>query len=151
MTIELNFGQVRLADGTVSDVAKEIALIATAQPAPATDVDVELEALAEAALMADMEFKDAETKQKSAKDAFKKALADRGLLKQDTKAVGVVRTIIKKTRRFDPNLAKQLLSAEEIAKYSDISSALVKANVAPNVYEMFQADQGFSLELKVAD
>lgn len=146
MTIELNFGQVRLADGSVSDVHKELELMSAPSAA-----DIELEHLAEAALQADMAFKEAERLKDSSKAAFKKALEARGLLKQDTRAVGVVRTIIKKTRRFDPALAKQLLTAEEVAKYSDISSALVKANVAPAVYEMFQADQGYSLELKVAD
>lgn len=146
MTIELNFGQVRLADGTVTDVHKELELMSAPSAA-----DIELEHLAEEALEADIAFKEAERKKDSTKAAFKKALEARGQLKQDTRAVGVVRTIIKRTRRFDPALAKQLLTAEEIAKYSDISSALVKANVAPKVYEMFQADQGYSLELKVAD
>lgn len=146
MTIELNFGQVRLADGTVTDVHKELELMT-----PPSAADIELEHLAEEALEADIAFKEAERKKDSTKAAFKKALEARGQLKQDTRAVGVVRTIIKKTRRFDPALAKQLLTPEEIAKYSDISSALVKANVAPKVYEMFQADQGYSLELKVAD
>jgi hypothetical protein len=147
MTIELNYGQVRLADGTVSDVAKELSLMSTDKSA----ADIELEHLAEEALKADLEAKEAADRQKAAKDAFKKALQDRGMLASDTKAVGPVRTIIKKTRRFSKTLAKQLLTPEEVAKYSDIDSALVKANVAPNVYEMFQEDQGFSLELKVAD
>ena len=146
MTIELNFGQVRLADGTVSDVAKELELMSSPSAA-----EIELEHLAEAALQADIEFKEAEIKKDSAKAAFKKALEARGQLNPDNKNVGVVRTIIKRMRRFDPALAKQLLTAEEIAKYSDISSALVKANVAPSVYEMFQKDSGYSLEVKVAD
>lgn len=145
MTIELNFGQVRLADGTVSDIAKELALSA---PSAA---QIELEHLAEEALEADIAFKEAERKKDSAKAALKKALQENGLLHPDNKNVGVVRTIIKQTRRFDPALAKQLLTEEEIARYSDISSAKVKANVPPAVYEMFQADQGYSLELKVAD
>lgn len=131
MTIELNFDQI----------------IAQAR----TNPNIELEHLAEAALQADIAFKEAERVKDSTKAAFKKALEARGQLNQDTRAVGVVRTVIKRLRRFDPNLAKQLLTAEEVARYSDISSALVKANVAPNVYEMFQADQGYSLELKVAD
>lgn len=148
MTIELNFGQARLADGTLSDAAKELSLTGLEAPSAA---DIELEHLAEVALQADLAAKEAADRQKAAKDALKKALQDRGLLKQDTRAVGVVRTIIKQTRRFSPALAKQLLTEEEITRYSDISSALVKANVAPNVYEMFQEDQGYSLELKVAD
>lgn len=148
MTIELNFGQVRLANGTVSDVAKELTLSGLEGPSAE---DIELEHLAEVALQADFAAKEAADRQKAAKDALKKALEARGKLNQDTKAIGVVRTIIKKTRKFDPTLAKQLLTEEEIARYSDINAALVKANVAPNVYEMFQADQGYSLELKVAD
>lgn len=145
MTIELNFGQARLADGTVTDITKELALSA---PSAA---DIELEHLAEEALQADIAAKEAARVQESTKAAFKKALEARGQLNQDTRAVGVVRTIIKKTRKFDPALAKQLLTAEEIAEYSDISAAKVKANVAPKVYEMLQADQGYSLELKIAD
>ena len=124
----------------------------TQTTAPAQiDADTELERLAEAALVADMNFKEAETAKNDAKAAFKKALEARGALNPDTKAVGVVRTIVKRMRRFDKSLASQLLTAEEIAKYSTIDSAVVKANVAPNVYEMFQKDSGYSLEVKVAD
>jgi hypothetical protein len=112
-------------------------------------IEAELEALAEEALEADIAAKDAVAKQASTKAALKKALEEAGKLDSDTKAVGVVRTIIKRVRRFDAKLAEELLTPEEVAKYSAISSALVKANVAPTVYEMMQADQGFSLELKV--
>lgn len=116
---------------------------------PKPNPDAWLELLAEEALEADAAFKEAKTKAESTKAAFKKALEDAGKLDGDTKAVGVVRTIIKRTRRFDPALAKQLLTPEEVAQYSDISGALVKANVAPAAYELMQADTGFSLELKV--
>ncbi len=116
-----------------------------------SDPNVELERLAEAALIADINAKEAAEVQKSAKEALKKALEARGMLNSDTKAVGVVRTIVKQVRRFDKSLASDLLTAEEIAKYSSIDSALVKANVAPNVYEMFQKDYGYSLEVKVGD
>jgi len=115
----------------------------------AAAADLQLEFLAEEALQADIEAKAAVAKQESAKKALKDALAAAGKLDQDTKAVGVVRTIIKRVRRFDPKLAEQLLTPEEIAKYSAISGALVKANVAPTVYELLQSDQGFSLELRV--
>jgi hypothetical protein len=112
-------------------------------------IEAELEALAEAALEADIAAKAAVAKQESAKKAFKEALEKAGKLDGDTKAVGVVRTIIKRTRRFDPKLAEQLLTPEEVAKYSAISGTLVKQNVAPAAYELMQADTGFSLELKV--
>ena len=134
-----------LPDGTESDLDKELALIGN----PAPSGDALLEALAEEALEADIEAKAAVAKQAATKAALKKALEDAGKLDQDTKAVGVVRTIIKRVRRFDATLAEELLTPEEVAKYSAISSALVKANVAPTVYELMQADQGFSLELKV--
>lgn len=114
-----------------------------------SEPDADLEALAEAALVADMNAKEAVALQASTKAAFKEALAKSGRLNGDTKAVGVVRTIIKATRRFDPALAKQLLTAEEVAKYSDISGALVKANVSPVEYNLMQADTGFSLEVRV--
>lgn len=116
---------------------------------PSPNPDAWLEALAEEALEADLAAKEAVARQASTKAALKKALEDAGKLDGDTKAVGVVRTIIKRTRRFDAALAKELLTPEEVAKYSDISGALVKANVAPSVYEMMQADTGYSLELKV--
>lgn len=121
--------------------------------APATQdrpfQDSMLEELAEAALEADIAAKAAIATQESAKKAFKEALEAAGKLDQDTKAVGVVRTIIKRVRRFDPKLAEQLLTPEEIAAYSAISGAKVKQNVAPAAYELMQADQGFSLELRV--
>ena len=131
-TLKLNLGTNTLADLKAEHAAER-----------------ELELLAEEALEADLAAKEAIVRQASTKAALKKALEEAGKLDGDTKAIGVVRTIIKRTRRFDPALAKQLLNAEEIAKYSDISGALVKQNVAPAVYEMMQADQGFSLELKV--
>lgn len=109
----------------------------------------DLEKLAEEALEADIEFKAAEARKDSAKKALKEALEAAGKLDQDTRAIGVVRTIIKKTRRFSPDLATQLLTPEEIAKYSTVNSALVKANVAPAAYELMQADLGWSLEVKV--
>jgi hypothetical protein len=111
--------------------------------------ETKLELLAEAALEADIAAKEAIALQASTKAAFKEALEKAGKLDGDTKAVGVVRTIIKRTRRFDPKLAEQLLTSEEVAKYSAISGSLVKANVAPAAYELMQADTGFSLELKV--
>lgn len=111
--------------------------------------DAMLEELAEEALEADIEFKAAEARKDSAKKALKDALEKAGKLDQDTKAIGVVRTIIKKTRRFSAELAEQLLTPEEIAKYSSVNSAKVKANVAPAAYELMQADLGWSLEVKV--
>lgn len=126
--------------------------LTVSQPATAAaGSDAELEALAEAALLADINAKEAAEAQKSAKDAFKKALEARQMLNSDTKQVGVVRTIVKATRRFDKTLAAQLLTEDEIAKYSSLDGALVKANVAPAVYEMFQRDYGFSLEVKVGE
>jgi hypothetical protein len=116
---------------------------------PTPNPDAWLEALAEEALEADMAAKDAVALQASTKAALKKALEEAGKLDQDTKAVGVVRTIIKRVRRFSKDLAEELLTPDEVAQYSSIDSAKVKANVAPSVYEMMQADQGFSLELKV--
>lgn len=144
MKLSLNTA-ITLADGSQSDVIKELSLIGN-QPSAA---DAELEALAEEALEADMAAKAAIVLQASTKAAFKEALEKTGKLNGDTKAVGIVRTIIKRTRRFDPSLAEQLLTPEEVAQYSAISGALVKANVAPAAYELMQSDQGFSLELKV--
>lgn len=113
--------------------------------------DSELEQLADAALLADLKAKEAAEEQKSAKEAFKKALEARGALGPNTRAVGHVRTIIKPSRRFSASLAKELLSEAEVEKYSvtTLDSALVKRNVAPDVYELMQADFGFSLEVKV--
>lgn len=121
----------------------------TEAPAQRPYQDQILEELAEEALEADIAAKAAVAKQESTKKALKEALQAAGKLDQDTKAVGVVRTIIKRVRRFDPKLAEQLLTPEEIAAYSTISGALVKQNVAPSAYELMQSDQGFSLELKV--
>ena len=113
--------------------------------------DLDLEQLAEAALVADMKFKEAEAEKDAAKAAFKKALEARGQLNPDYRGVGVVRTVIKETKRFDKSLATQLLTPEEVAKWSTIDSALVKNNVTPDTYAMMQKSYGFSLELKVAD
>jgi hypothetical protein len=122
--------------------------ISTAAPEIA---DAELEHLAELALEADMEAKAAAEKQKAAKEAFKKALEVRNALNQNTRNVGVVRTVIKNVRRWDEKKAKELLNADEVERYSvkKLDSALVKRNVTPDTYELMQADFGYSLEVKV--
>ena len=112
---------------------------------------IDLEHLAEMALRADIDAKEAAEKAKGLKDQLKDALDKAGKLNGDTKAVGNARTVIKKTRRFDASLAAQLLTAEEAAKYSKIDGALVKKNVTPDTYELMQRDFGYSLELKVND
>jgi len=111
-------------------------------------LEAELEALAEEALEADMEFKAAEAKKDAAKKRLKDALEKAGKLDKDTKAIGVVRTIIKETKRFDPELAKAQLTKKLIAECSTISGTLVKAKVTPAQYEAMQSPQGYSLELK---
>ena len=113
--------------------------------------DIDLEHLAEMALRADMEAKEAAEKAKDLKDQFKTALEAAGKLNGDTKAVGNARTVIKQVRRFDPKLAADLLTEEEARKYSKIDGALVKKNVTPDTYELMQREMGYSLELKVAD
>lgn len=115
--------------------------------------DAELELLAERALDADMAAKEAIEHQKAAKEAFKSALEARNALNGDTKAVGIVRTIIKPVRRFDEKRALQLLTDDEAKRFSvtKLDSALVKRNVTPDSYEMMQSDFGYSLEVKVAD
>ena len=115
--------------------------------------DAELEILAERALNADIAAKEAAEAQKTAKEAFKKALEERGQLNGDYKGIGVVRTIIKNVRRWDEKRAMQLLTPEEVERYSTkkLDSALVKRNVTPDTFELMQADYGYSLEVKVAD
>jgi hypothetical protein len=125
-------------------------LTLSTEPATST-VNDRLEALAETALMADMAFKEAKEHAESTKAAFKKALEAAGKLNPDFKGIGVVRTVIKEVKRFDPKLAVQLLTVAEIAQYSALSGALVKDNVAPSVYALMQAPGTTSLELKVAD
>lgn len=134
-----------LALNTSTSSAPSLTLVQPARPYQ----DALLEELAEEALEADIAAKEAIARQASTKAAFKEALLAAGKLDGDTKAVGVVRTIIKKTRRFSKELAEQLLTPEEVAQYSSIDGAKVKANVAPAAYELMQADTGYSLEVKV--
>jgi hypothetical protein len=119
-------------------------------PAPST-VNDRLEELAHAALVADIDFKEAKAKAESTKAAFRKALEEANQLTPDFKGIGAVRTVIKEVRKFDPAKAVQLLTPEEIQQCSALSGALVKANVAPTVYELMQSQGTTSLELKVAD
>lgn len=111
--------------------------------------DTELERLAEAALIADINAKEAAEVQKSAKEALKKALEARGQFNPDFKGIGAVRTVIKTVSRFDPAKAVELLTPEEIAQCSALSGTLVKQNVAPAVYSLMQSPGTTSLELKV--
>jgi hypothetical protein len=157
-TLDKKSGEVTMPDGktfnpstnqNVDSLSLEELKVYNQERPQGYDAEAELERLAEEALEADIAAKDAVAKQASTKAAFKKALEDAGQLSPDTRAKGVVRTIIKRVRRFSKDLAEELLTPEEVAQYSSIDSAKVKANVAPSVYEMMQADQGFSLELKV--
>lgn len=121
--------------------------------ASTTEDDNFLEALAEAAYQADRAFKQAKERAEQIKGDLKQALEQRGKLHGDTKGIGVIHTVIKPSRRFDPSLAEQLLKPEEIEKYSTLTldSAKVKANVTPDTYELMQKQSGWSLELKAGD
>lgn len=119
-----------------------------------TMTEDELEVLAEQALQADIELKEATERAKALKQQFKDALEAQGKLGTDFHGIGPVRTIIKHVRRFDEATARQALTDEEIEKYSvkKLDSALLKKNYAPTVYEeLFSKDYGFSLEFRVGD
>lgn len=119
----------------------------------ASETAIDLEHLAESALRADMAAKEATDKADELKTQFKEALAKTGKLNGDTKAVGNARTVISPNRRFSQKLAKELLTEDEIAKYSKtvIDPDLVKANVSPDVFALMQDDNGWKLGLKVND
>ena len=106
-----------------------------------------LERLAEEALTADIRAKDAAAEAKSATDAFRKALAEANMLDSDTKAVGIVRTTIFPTKRFDETLARSLMTQKLQKECSKVvlDSALVKAKVSPEQYEAFQKVSGMTL------
>jgi uncharacterized protein YjaG (DUF416 family) len=123
--------------------AKELGLV--------VNTDAELERLAELALAAQQAEKEAALVAKSATDAFRKALADAGKLDSDTKAVGIVRTTIFPTKRFDETLARGILTKKlqkECEKVT-LDSAKVKALVAPAQYEQMQAVSGMTLKLSI--
>jgi len=110
-----------------------------------------LERLAEEALTADIRAKDAAAEAKSATDAFRKALAEANMLDSDTKAVGIVRTTIFPTKRFDETLARSLMTQKLQKECSKVvlDSALVKAKVSPEQYEAFQKVSGMTLKLSI--
>ena len=112
---------------------------------------IDLDALAEEALYDDMVLKEATAKAKASKDKFKKALDEQGLLNPDFKGTDLVRVIVKAPMVFDPKKAMQILTPAEIAKYSAISGALVKANISPNDYAVLQSPGSISVTLQVAD
>lgn len=111
----------------------------------------ELERLAELALTADIRAKDAAAEAKSATEAFKKALEAANMLDGDTKAVGVVRTVIYPTKRFDETLARSLMSQKLQKECSKtvLDTKLVQAKVSPEQYEAFQAVSGWTMKLSV--
>ena len=121
-------------------------------PTPPAVLDF-LELLAEAAYEADRVAKAAKDRADELKADLKMALEQAGKLNPDTKGIGVIRTIIKPSVRFDASLAKQLLTPAEVEKYSvkALDSKLVKANVTPDSYALMQKSFGYSLELKVSD
>ena len=111
----------------------------------------DLDALAEEALEDDMVLKEATAKAKASKDKFKKALDEQGLLNPDFKGTDLVRVIVKAPMVFDAKKALEVLTPAEIAKYSAISGALVKANLSPNDYAVLQSPGSISVTLQVAD
>lgn len=118
---------------------------------PDAKAHLELERLAEAALTADIRAKDAALEAKSATEAFRKALAEANMLDADTHAVGIVRTVIYPTKRFDETLARTILTKKlqkECEKVT-LDSALVKAKVSPEQYESLQKVSGMTLKLSI--
>lgn len=113
--------------------------------------DAKLELLAEQALEAQQEEKEAALKAKSAVAAFREALYKAGKLDADTKAVGIVRTVIYPTKRFDETTARGLMSKrlQKECEKTVLDSAKVKALVAPAVYEEFQITTGMTLKLSI--
>lgn len=111
----------------------------------------DLEALAEKALNDQIIFNEAKANAESSKAAFRKALEESGNLNPDFKGTSLVRTIVKNVSRFDPKKAVELLTPEEVARYSALSGSLVKNNVTPDTYALMQSPGTTSLELKVAD
>ena len=118
---------------------------------PVDDTEAELEALAEAALAAQQAEKAATLAAKSATDAFRKALEAAGKLNADNKAVGIVRTVIYPTKRFDETTARAVMT-KKLAKECEktvLDTAKVKANVSPADYERMQITTGFTLKLSL--
>lgn len=129
--------------------------VAAAAPVPSISpeaaLEYELEALAEAALTAQQKAADAEAASKSATAAFKEKLAEAKRLNADTKVVGIVRTTIYPTKRFDETKARAILT-KKLAKECEktvLDSAKVKANVSPADYEKMQAVSGFTMKLSI--
>lgn len=121
------------------------------RPVHTIDTDTELEMLAEAALAAQQREKDAALEAKSATAAFREALDAAGKLNADNKAVGIVRTVIYPTKRFDEETARGLMTKklQKECEKTVLDSAKVKANVAPAVYESMQVTSGMTLKISL--
>jgi hypothetical protein len=114
-------------------------------------LEAQLELLAEQALDAQQEEKEAALKAKSATEAFRKALDAAGKLNADNKAVGIVRTVIYPTKRFDEATARTVMT-KKLAKECEktvLDSAKVKANLAPADYEKCQVTTGMTLKISL--
>lgn len=114
-----------------------------------TAVEVDLDNLAAVALSDDMALTEATRVAKSSKDRLKKALEDQGLLNSDFKGTDLVHCTITEPMVFDPKKAMELLTPEEIAKYSALSGSLVKNNLAPAAYELLRSPGTKTLKLSV--
>jgi CRISPR/Cas system-associated protein Csm6 len=110
-----------------------------------------LELLAEQALEAQQEADKAATAAKAATEKFRKALEAAGKLDADTKVVGIVRTTIFPTARFNEDLARGLLTKklQKECEKTVLDSALVKAKVSPEQYKQMQAVTGMTLKLSI--
>jgi hypothetical protein len=119
--------------------------------APAIMEATQLEKLAEAALEAQQEADKAATAAKAATEKFRKALEAAGKLDADTKVVGIVRTTIFPTARFNEDLARGLLTKklQKECEKTVLDSALVKAKVSPEQYKQMQAVTGMTLKLSI--
>ena len=119
--------------------------------APSLAADDQLELLAEAALAAQKREKDATLEAKSATAAFREALEAAGKLNADNKAVGIVRTVIYPTKRFDEETARSLMTKklQKECEKTVLDTAKVKANVSPADYEKFQVTTGMTLKISL--
>lgn len=120
-------------------------------PADQSDQDTHLEMLAEAALAAQKREKDAALEAKSATAALRDALEAAGKLNADNKNVGIVRTVIYPTKRFDETLARSIMTKklQKECEKTVLDTAAVKKNVSPADYEKMQVVSGMTMKLSL--
>jgi hypothetical protein len=118
----------------------------------ATDDVTDLQKQAERVLQLKMAADAAKAEFEEADKEFRAALEKQGLLTPDFQGIGHVHTAISPTRRYNEDLAREVLP-KKLQKECEkvvLDGATVKRKVSPEVYEQCMKEYGFTVKYSLS-